>query len=117
MKPLLNPAKKRSTGHAAIEAGDYSTTLICHLVEHRPLAFYAERLGISPAHLNRLARLNFGETVRALIDWRLIAAARHELVFSRFPAQWIAFSLGFSDPGYFNRFFRKKTGMRRATAV
>jgi AraC family transcriptional activator of pobA len=46
-----------------------------------------------------------------LIDRKLIAAARHELVFSRFPAQSIAFSLGFSDPGYFNRFFRKKTGM------
>src|SRR3546814_5797297 len=71
---------------------DCSTTLICHLVEHRPLAFYAERLGISPTHLNRLARLHFGETVRALIDRRLIAAARHELVFSRFPAQLIAFS-------------------------
>lgn len=82
-----------------------------HLREHRPIAFYAERLGISPTHLNRLCRLHFGESVQALIDRKLVAAAKRELVFSRFPAQSIAFSLGFSDPAYFNRYFRKKTGM------
>jgi AraC family transcriptional activator of pobA len=82
-----------------------------HLTEHRPLAFYAERLGISPTHLNRLSRLHYGESVQALVDRKLASAARRELVFSPFPAKAIAFSLGFSDPAYFNRFFRKKTGM------
>jgi AraC family transcriptional activator of pobA len=81
------------------------------LREHRPIAFYAERLGISPTHLNRLCRQHFGESVQALIDRKLISAAKRELVFSRFPAQAIALSLGFSDPAYFNRFFRKKMGM------
>jgi AraC family transcriptional activator of pobA len=82
-----------------------------HLAEHRPLAFYAERLGISPTHLNRLCRLHFGESVQALVDRKLISAARRELVFSPFPAKDIAFALGFADPAYFSRFFRKKTGV------
>ncbi|MGN6470869.1 MAG: helix-turn-helix domain-containing protein [Rhizobiaceae bacterium] len=82
-----------------------------HLREHRPIAFYAGRLGLSPTHLNRLCRLRFGESVQALIDRKLVAAAKRELVFSRFPVQTVAFSLGFSDPAYFNRYFRKKTGM------
>ncbi len=82
-----------------------------HFRENKPVAFYAGRLGISPTHLNRLARLHFGESVQALIDRKRIEQARRELVFTPFPAQAIAFSLGFSDPAYFNRFFRKKTGM------
>jgi AraC family transcriptional activator of pobA len=82
-----------------------------HLAEHRPLAFYAERLGISPTHLNRLCRLHFGESAQALVDRKLVSAARRDLVFSPFPAKDVAFALGFADPAYFSRFFRKKTGM------
>jgi AraC family transcriptional activator of pobA len=82
-----------------------------HLAEHPPLAFYARRLGISPTHLNRLSRRHFGESVQALVDRKLVSAARRELVFSPFPAKAVAFSLGFTDPAYFNRFFRKKTGI------
>jgi AraC family transcriptional activator of pobA len=82
-----------------------------HLREHRPIAFYARRLGISPTHLNRLCRLHLGESARAAVDRKLVSGAKRELMFSRFPVQAIALSLGFSDPAYFNRFFRKKTGL------
>ena len=109
------PAEESATGFAAsrdaarMEAlGDL---IDVHFREHRPIAFYAARLGISPTHLNRLCRLHFGESVRAMIDRKFVSAAKRELVFSRHPAQSVAFSLGFSDPAYFNRFFRKNTGM------
>lgn len=98
-------------GRDAARMQELNDLIDTHLAEHRPLAFYAERLGVSPTHLNRLSRLHFGESVQALADRKLISAARRELVFSPFPAKAVAFSLGFSDPAYFNRFFRKKTGM------
>lgn len=82
-----------------------------HFREHRPVGFFAGRLGLSPTHLNRLARLHLGESVQALIDRKLIAEARRALVFTIEPATAVALSLGFSDPAYFNRFFRKNTGM------
>ena len=38
-------------------------------------------------------------------------AARRDLVFTPTPIQAIAYSLGFSDPAYFNRFFRRHAGL------
>lgn len=82
-----------------------------HYREHRPLAFYAERIGVSATHLNRIARTATGLSVQALAARRLLDEARRDLVFSPSPVQTIAYALGFSDPAYFNRFFRRGTGV------
>jgi AraC family transcriptional activator of pobA len=117
---LLSLARQRAAsaseplwieGRDAARMQELSDLIDTHLAEHPPLAFYARRLGISPTHLNRLSRRHFGESVQSLVDRKLVSAARRELVFSPFPAKAVAFSLGFSDPAYFNRFFRKKTGI------
>ncbi len=81
-----------------------------HFSQHRPVAFYAERLGLSPAHLNRIARAATGHSVQGLVNLRLIEEARRDLIFTFLPAQSIAMKLGFSDASYFNRFFRRHTG-------
>lgn len=81
-----------------------------HFRERRPLSFYAQRLGLSGAQLNRLARTATGRTVQAMVEQRVLEAARRELVFTPTPVNRIAESLGFADPAYFNRFFRKRTG-------
>jgi AraC family transcriptional activator of pobA len=82
-----------------------------HYREHRPLAFYAARLGVSPTHLNRIARAATGQSVQALVSRRIVETAGRDLVFSPSPVHTIAYALGFSDPAYFNRFFRRETGM------
>ncbi|HWK65982.1 MAG TPA: helix-turn-helix domain-containing protein [Rhizobiaceae bacterium] len=81
-----------------------------HLREHRPVGFYAEMLGVSEAHLNRICRAGTGRSVQALLNARLIETATRDLIFTPSSVQTIAYSLGFSDPAYFNRFFRKHTG-------
>ncbi len=81
-----------------------------HFREHRPAAFYAERIGVSPAHLNRIARARTGRSLQALIAARLMEEARRSLVFTFLPAQSIALDLGFSDPAYFSRFFSRHAG-------
>lgn len=90
---------------------ELQTLIGAHFREHRPVSFYADALGLSAAHLNRLARAETGASVQALIAGRLLEAARRDLVFTPTPVQGIAYSLGFSDPAYFNRFFRKLAGM------
>jgi len=82
-----------------------------HMREHRPVSFYAERLGVSATHLNRISRAVTGLSVQALIARRMVETARRDLVFTPSPVQKIAYSLGFADPAYFNRFFRRQTGM------
>ncbi len=81
-----------------------------HVREHRPVSFFAERIGLSPTQLNRLARAQTGQSVQQLIAARLVETAKRELVFTPSSIQAIAYSLGFSDPAYFNRFFRRATG-------
>src|SRR5690606_38044525 len=43
-----------------------TTLLAAHFREHRPVSFYAEAIGVSPAHLNRLARSATGFSVQGL---------------------------------------------------
>lgn len=87
------------------------TTLIAaHFRAHRPVRFYARAIGVSAAHLNRLARRATGFSVQELAALQLMEAARRDLVFTPAPIQSIAYSLGFSDPAYFNRFFRRQAG-------
>lgn len=81
-----------------------------HFREHRPVSFYAAELGLSEAHLNRICRAETGGSVQALVNARLVEAATRDLIFTPTSVQGIAYSLGFSDPAYFNRFFRKQTG-------
>ena len=82
-----------------------------HFREQPSVAFLASRIGVSPTHLNRIARRHGGLSVGGLVARHLLEAAQRELVFTPTPVQAIAYSLGFSDPAYFNRFFRSRTGM------
>jgi AraC family transcriptional activator of pobA len=88
-----------------------ATLMAAHLREQRPVGFYADALGVSPTHLNRLTRAATGLSIQGLLTLQIIEAARRDLVFTPTPVQAIAYSLGFADPAYFNRFFRKQTGM------
>jgi AraC family transcriptional activator of pobA len=68
-------------------------------------------MGVSVSQLNRIARAVTGQTLQGLIARRITEAACRDLVFTPTPVSGIAESLGFSDPAYFNRFFRKQTGI------
>ena len=87
------------------------TLISAHFRDHRPVSFYAGAIGVSATHLNRVARASTGLSVQGLIAQRITEAARRDLVFTPTPVQAIAYSLGYSDPAYFNRFFRRQTGM------
>lgn len=103
------PVQVTDAEHQRIEA--LLTVIDTHFRARPPVAFLAERLGISPTHLARITRHATGLTVQMLLDRRTLEAARRELIFTPTPVQKIAFSLGFADPAYFNRFFRRQTGM------
>lgn len=85
--------------------------LSTHCREHRPVSFYAEKLGLSVPHLNRIARNEARASVQELAANQLIRFAKRELVFTSASISSIAYSMGFQDPAYFNRFFKRETGM------
>lgn len=88
-----------------------TTMIAANFRRHMPVQFYADAIGVSPTHLNRLTRAETGLSVMELVALQITEAARRDLVFTPTPVQAIAYSLGFTDPAYFNRFFRRHAGM------
>jgi AraC family transcriptional activator of pobA len=82
-----------------------------HFLAHWPIGRYASRLGLSPQRLNRLVRAERGCTALELVHERLTRVACRRLVYIVAPAASLALELGFDDPAYFSRFFKRRTGM------
>ncbi|KAB2670810.1 helix-turn-helix domain-containing protein [Ochrobactrum sp. LMG 5442] len=78
--------------------------------DHKPVSFYAKLLGVSPTHLNRTVKQLTGGTTKDLVANKLMDTAKRDLIAMPSSVQHIAYSLGFSDPAYFSRFFLKMTG-------
>lgn len=78
----------------------------------RPVASYANAMGVTPGQLTRICREAFGISAIEAIDRRAIHEAKRLLGYSSFSVKQIAGELGFRDEAYFGRFFRKQTGLR-----
>ena len=71
---------------------------------------YAAMLHISAGHLSEVVKMHSGKPAIKHIHERLTLEARRLLFHTDHSLKEIAFTLGFSDPSYFNRFFKRETG-------
>ncbi|NIC07201.1 helix-turn-helix domain-containing protein [Billgrantia bachuensis] len=70
----------------------------------------AEQLGMSSAHLNALCRRLADRSALQLLHERLLLEAKRQITYTNMTISQIADSLGFSEPAYFTRFFKRNTG-------
>ena len=82
-----------------------------HYREHMTVAAYAELLAMSQTRLNRLCHRFAGKTFLDLLHDRLTLEAQRHLIYTSATIEMVAYELGFGDPGYFCRFFRRRTAM------
>ena len=75
---------------------------------------YASLLHISAGHLSEVVKIQSGKPAIKHIHGRLVLEARRLLFHTHQSLKDIAFDLGFSDASYFNRFFKRETGMTPA---
>ena len=80
-----------------------------HRRTHR-VAGYAKMLSVSAGHLHTMVRRQLGRPPLELIQDRLALEARRLLLHTDDTAARIGYALGFGDPSYFARFFRRRTG-------
>jgi AraC family transcriptional activator of pobA len=78
--------------------------------KHRPLSFYANRLGVSVTHLGRICRGQFGISSQSILHDRLILEAKRNLAYTLASVTDIASDLGFRDVAYFSKFFASQVG-------
>ncbi|MFF2778110.1 helix-turn-helix domain-containing protein [Streptomyces sp. NPDC058052] len=70
----------------------------------------AGRLGVSPGHLNEAVRAATGRTPAALLREARVREAQRLLVATSLSVRQVAARVGFEDPAYFCRFFRREVG-------
>jgi len=85
-------------------------TVELHLRDHWPIARYAQELETTPDRLNAVLRRETGTAPLAVIHARLIKEADDLLERSTMQIAEISDYLGFSDPAYFSRFYKRMTG-------
>lgn len=81
-----------------------------HYAEHLSLQEYASMLAVSLVQLRSACVAVTGHNPAKMIHARVITEAKRNLIFGNLPIEQIAFSLGFSHPSYFSRFFGKEVG-------
>lgn len=79
--------------------------------ESRSVSFYADLIHISPNHLNKVVKTETGKSASHLIDEVCILEAKVLLGQTTLAIQEVALALGFEDPSYFNRYFKKHAGI------
>lgn len=75
------------------------------------IAEIAADLGLTPGRLTMVCRAMAQRSPQQLLHMRLVAEAKRQLLYSSHAAANVAYALGFRDPGYFSRFFKRETGM------
>ncbi len=71
---------------------------------------YARQLAVTPGKLRAACLALSGKPPRQLLHERVLLEARRALTYTDLTIAQTAYRLGFSDPGYFSRFFSTHTG-------
>jgi len=108
-------ASRARTGAVTLRPADPAVETLRALIEEnfrkeRQLAFYSEKLAMTPDRLNDHVKRATGVTAGHLIRQRVLTEAKRQLVFTSLPIHEVAYDLAFSDPSHFTRFFRKQSG-------
>lgn len=85
-----------------------------HFRERHEVSAYAELLHISAGHLSEVVKAQSGRSAIKHLHERLVLEAKRLLCYTPQSLKELAFDLGFSDASYFNRFFKRETGLTPA---
>ncbi|MBP2237534.1 AraC family transcriptional activator of pobA [Sinorhizobium kostiense] len=81
-----------------------------HYKEDWPVRRYVDLLATTPHLLDKAAREVFGQSVKEMLLERRLLEAKRLLKFTIRPVEDIGREIGFDDPAYFSRFFRRRAG-------
>ncbi|CAM1374488.1 helix-turn-helix domain-containing protein [Tenacibaculum xiamenense] len=110
-RQLKNDTSVKSFGSYEEETLENLIFLIENNAHHqKQVAFYAKSLKLTPFQLNSVLKATLGKTCLQLLNQQLVLEAKRNLLATTSQIKEIAFQLGYEDPSYFSRFFKKHTG-------
>lgn len=90
--------------------GDFIALVEKHFKTIHSVSDYAEKLFVSPKSLSKRLKAVNAKTPTEIIRDRITLQAKRDLRYTDKTVKEIAFELGFDDPAYFTRLFKKATG-------
>jgi AraC family transcriptional regulator, transcriptional activator of pobA len=105
-----NSIAKSESGYIQERFEELVRLLEANIVSMKNVSDYADLLSLSPYQLNSIAKTTVGKTVSDLINEQIILEAKRHLIATPAQVKEIADILGYEDPSYFIRFFKKHTG-------
>lgn len=81
-----------------------------HLTEQPSIHTIAEKLALTPNSLYRIVKEYTGTSPKDFFTNRLMIEAQRKLHYANLSVKELAYELGFNDPDYFSRVFKKCTG-------
>ena len=106
-KPTTNEPIKRE--HELYR--QFIQLLMANYTQEHEVSFYAKKCGVTPAHFSGAIRKASGHSPLAIITGIIVMNAKAQLKSTRLPVKEIAFSLGFNNLSFFNKYFRKHVQM------
>lgn len=89
---------------------EFKLVVETHLTEQPSVNTIAEKLALTTNSLYRIVKEYSGVSPKDFFTNRLIIEAQRKLQYSTLSVKELAYELGFNDPDYFSRFFKKCTG-------
>ena len=81
-----------------------------HFYENHKIPYFSDQLNVSPFQLRSACETVVNKSPKEMLEERRLTEAKKDLIFSSKTIEQIAYRLGFGDPSYFTRFFKKMTG-------
>lgn len=81
-----------------------------HYTENHNTEFYAKTMNTTLPKLRQMTQSILGVTAHQLINNKILLEAKRNILYTSMTASQISGMLGFKDPAYFSRFFKKHTG-------
>lgn len=107
--PLAVPGEATTTSHFALFVR-FLQLVDQYGLDVTSVNFYTERLQVSPHRLREACRAQAGKSPQAVLEELRMTEAKRLLADSDAPIKQIATVLGYQDPAYFTRAFRRATG-------
>ena len=90
---------------------NFGQLVIQHYQNNRNVSWYAEKLGISHAHLCTIVKQITGHTCVEIIASMVIMDAKSQLKSTNLSIQEISYSLNFANMSFFGKYFKRNVGM------
>lgn len=91
--------------------GQYCTLVVKNCHQNHDVGFYANKMHITPEHLYKVIMNVTKMSPKEIIDLQILSEIKILLSETDMVIKEIAQKLGFEDPSYMCRFFRRMTGM------